>query len=323
MKNIHKNLVLIALLSVVVAVILFYGLDYQNGIYLLALPFDLLGKGIRWLSLHSAAGNIGAFILYFGLSLFPMAILFVRRKKREKADWILLLITLYHFFFLYFLINPGVTAARFYPKGTEWDMVSVLRVMLTVFYISLWGGYVFLRLTETVFAPAVYQKSISMNRLLRKLLLISAYLYVVLFFYNNTVKMFHDTGAAIKAQADTGACVYPGIGYLLTGIPVVFTVLIFLYGARLLEAMETGHLKEDENKAAVRLGEAGRHCIYATVICNLISNILQLFMAKQLNNINLTADISFLPLITALFSMILSAYFKEAEELKENDELFI
>lgn len=325
MKKIRNYLILAAIVSVVVAAIMFYVFSYQNGIFLLALPFELLGKGLRWLSLYSAVGNIVAIIFYVIISALPLSILFHNISKgiNRKADYMLLLITLYHFFFLYSMVNPGLIAAKFYSGKLDNEMLLTLAATLTIFYLSLWAGYIFLRLTESVFTPGAYHKSLPLNRLLKKLLLTGAYLYIILFFYNYSVKMFRTIGIASGEQSFSTSLSYPIMDYVLTGIPVIYTVLILIYGARLLEVMETDHLKEEENIAAIRLGEAGRYCIYATVICNIASNTLQLILAKQLHNINMSVNISFLPLIVAFFSMILSTYFKEAEKLKNNDELFI
>lgn len=325
MNTIRKALVITAILSFALAGILYYGFSFENGAYILVLPFNLIGKGLRSMSFGSAAGNVLAFILYFGISLIPMVFLLIGRIKgrKRKADVLLLLITAYHFFLLYFFINPITVTEKFFSYQESAGFIPTLKVTLVIFYSGLWVGYLFIYFAEAVFLPSSYQNSLSLNRLLKRLLLAGAGLYTVLFFYYDTVRMFFAIGKAAREGFSKTAQVYPAVDYLLSGIPVVFTVLVFLYGAELLNAMKKEHLKEEENKAAINLGEAGRRCIYATVGCNILSNVLQLLLGKQLNNINFTVNISLFPLITALFSMILAVYFKEAGELKENDELFI
>lgn len=325
MKKIRIGLVVTAILSFVLACIVFYGFSFEDGAYLLILPFNLLGRGLGRLSFHSAFTNVVAFILYFGLSLIPLVFLLVNRKrgKKNKADIILLLITAYQFYLVYFFINPVTMTGRFFSYTDNTEMLPALKVSLVVFYISLWLGYLFIRFAEAAFLPASYHKSLSMNGLLKKLLLAGAGFYTVLYFYYNTVKMFQAIEKAAGEAFSQTAQIYPLIDYILSGIPVVFSVMIFLSGAELADAMKKEHLTEEEKKAAINLGEAGKRCIYATVGCNILFNVLQLLLAKQLNNIIFTVNISFFPLITALFSMILASYFKEAKELKENDELFI
>lgn len=325
MNFFRKILGAVAILSFILACVMHYGFSIENGAYLLALPFDLIGKGLEYLSLHSAVGNIIAFLLYFGISLIPMAFLIDGRRKgkKKKADIILLLITAYDFFLLYFFINPVTTTDIFFSYQAGAEAIPTLKVILVIFYISLWLGYLFIRFTETVMSPASYHGSLYMNKLLKVLLLTGAVFYTVLFFYYNTVEMLMAIDKAAAEKFSGAAQIYPAVDYLLSGIPIVFTVLIFVEGARLLDAMIKEHLQEEENKAAINLGEAGKRCIYAAVSCNILSNVLQLLLAKQLNNINFSANLSFFPLIIALLSMILAAYFKEAWELKENDELFI
>ncbi|SHO44521.1 hypothetical protein [Anaerocolumna xylanovorans] len=325
MNSIRKGLVLAAILSFVLACVMHYGFSVENGAYLLALPFDLTGKGLILLSLHSALGNVVAFILYFGISLIPMVFLIVRRRKgkKNKADIILFLITAYNFFLFYFFINPVTMTDKFFSYQAGLEMIPTLKAILVVFYISLWLGYLFICITERIMSPSSYHSSLYMNKLLKAFLLAGAVFYTVLFFYYYTIEMFIAIDKAAIEKFSETARIYPILDYILAGIPVVFTVLIFLEGANLLDAMKKEHLQEEENKAAINLGEAGKRCIYATVSCNILSNVIQLLLAKQLNNINFSANISFFPLVTALLSMILAAYFKEAWELKENDELFI
>ncbi len=327
MKNsIFKVLGALAVLSFILACVMHYGFPYSKGAYILALPFALIGSGLRWLSLWSAFGNVLAFVFYIGLSLIPLVFLLYQRKTkgRKKADVILLLITLYNFFFFYFLVNPVTVTDRYFSFPGGASVIPTLRMTLVVFYAALWIGYLLVYMTETVTVSPSYNSSEALNRLLRKLLLAAAVLYTIIFFYFNSIVMLLSVDKAITDKVSATAQIFPVADYILSGIPVVFTIIIFLYGAMLLKAMTGEHLQEEENMAAIRLGEAGKKCIYATVCCNILSNALQLLLAKQLNNIAFQADLSSLfPLVIAIFSMILAAYFKEAKELKESDELFI
>ncbi|MDO5400260.1 MAG: hypothetical protein Q4F17_04665 [Eubacteriales bacterium] len=75
----------------------------------MALPFTLLGKGLRQLSLSGAAGNLAAWAVYLALSLAPLGVLAWRaaRKQASREDWLLAVLAGVVAWGLYCLVNPG------------------------------------------------------------------------------------------------------------------------------------------------------------------------------------------------------------------------
>ena len=61
-------------------------LGVADGIMILSLPFVLLGKGLRALSLASGAGNVIAIVIYVIISLCPL-LLKIRNNGQKKISW--------------------------------------------------------------------------------------------------------------------------------------------------------------------------------------------------------------------------------------------
>ena len=70
----------------------------------LALPFTLLGKGLRALSLSGVAGNIAAIIIYAAVCLCPL--LLKIRRKWTKKDILIPICSGLMFYTVYLMINP-------------------------------------------------------------------------------------------------------------------------------------------------------------------------------------------------------------------------
>jgi len=51
---------------------MFFMVGISNGVYLLSIPFELIEKGLRYLSLSSSIGNAIAILFYVAFSLKPV-----------------------------------------------------------------------------------------------------------------------------------------------------------------------------------------------------------------------------------------------------------
>ena len=96
------------------------------------IPFTLLGKGLRVLSLSGSAGNIAAIVIYAMVCILPLAL--ILKKKKTKEDWLLVLGSAMLFYVLYLMVNPGLM-----PKSMDSDVGSAI-LCGTVFSIFVsWG----------------------------------------------------------------------------------------------------------------------------------------------------------------------------------------
>jgi len=75
-----------------------------------AFPFEQVGWGLRLLSLSGWAGNAAAVVLYSLISLIPLLVWLVLKRKRRHlpVDFVLPGLSLLLFVVNYYMINPGL-----------------------------------------------------------------------------------------------------------------------------------------------------------------------------------------------------------------------
>ncbi|WOO37507.1 hypothetical protein R2R35_03140 [Anaerocolumna sp. AGMB13020] len=329
-KDIRLSLMFSAFLSVGAAVLAHLYLGIINGFQLMYVPFELLGKGLRLLSLASAIGNGVAIAVYLCLALIPFIYWFISRKAGNKpaAGFLLPIISVYSLFLIYFFINPGIMVIRLFPDYGSEVMVISIKAILAFLFWGMWLSYFLLKSADIVLAPASYHKSIPMIRQLQLLLKAGTYLYTIIYSFCRIYPVLTEVSRSAQTEgaAETAGnikIILLFLLYAINSIPVVLTIWIFVKGIDLLEAMTDRHLKKEEQTAAIALGRVSKIAIYGGVICGLASNLLQLIICGYLKDLTINIYLPLFPLITAFVSMILSGYFKEAGRLKENDELYI
>lgn len=329
-KDIRLTLLFTAFLSVVAAVLTHLYLGIINGFQLMYIPFDLLGKGLRLLSLSSAFGNGVAIAVYLCLAFVPLVYWLIKRKRgnRHRAGFLLPIISIYSLFLIYFFINKGIMVQRFFPDYGSEVMVISIKAILAFLFWGMWLGYFLLKSADNVLAPASYHKGIPMIRQLKLLLKFGAYLYTVIYSFFMIIPVITEAAGIMRTEGAAENTGYIKISvlfliYVINSIPVVLTIRIMVKGIHLLEAMTDKHLKEEEQTAAIAIGRVSKIGIYGGVICGLVSNAVKVIMCGYLKDITVNIYLPLFPLITAFVAMILSGYFKEAGNLKDNDELFI
>ena len=162
----RKTLLKLSVLAVCSALVFLFAPGNGGSIMVLAaMPFTLLGKGLRALSLSGSAGNIAAIVIYATVCILPLVL--ILRKKKEKEDWLLVLGSAMLFYVLYLMINPGLM-----PNGMSSNVGSVILCGTVVSVFVSWGILKLLRKGETMEIGSGYHA-------LRVLLGACAALYIV------------------------------------------------------------------------------------------------------------------------------------------------
>lgn len=111
----------------------------ENKLQLFSAPFELLGKGLRALSLSGSAGNAAAIVLYALICAIPALfalVLFCRGKRVTASGLLLILLSGYTYAVMYFFINPNLVRFSIdLPQKAREQFFSVLSVgMAFAFY---------------------------------------------------------------------------------------------------------------------------------------------------------------------------------------------
>ena len=84
-SNINKLILIEVIAGILLAFIASKILHMTEALQIMYLPFELIGKGLRVLSLSSAIGNVIAIIIYAAISMIPAIYVIYQRKKEEHT----------------------------------------------------------------------------------------------------------------------------------------------------------------------------------------------------------------------------------------------
>mgnify|MGYP000585668477 CR=1 FL=1 len=84
-SNINKLILIEVIAGILFAFIASKILHMTAALQIMYLPFELIGKGLRFLSLSSAIGNVIAIIIYAVISMIP-AIYIIYQRKRGRTQ---------------------------------------------------------------------------------------------------------------------------------------------------------------------------------------------------------------------------------------------
>ena len=79
-SNINKLILIEVIAGILFAFIASKILHMTAALQIMYLPFELIGKGLRFLSLSSAIGNVIAIIIYAAISMIPAIYIIYQRR---------------------------------------------------------------------------------------------------------------------------------------------------------------------------------------------------------------------------------------------------
>lgn len=312
----NKKLFWSYLAAAVLAMILF-GLVPESGtgsLMVLALPFTLIGSGLRALSLSGALGNVAAIILYVLVCLFPMA--FVLKRKWNREDWLLPLTSVLMFYVMYLMINPGLM-----PVSMGSDVGKLIYASAVYSVLVSWGLLKLLRASETVRQEQIY-------RALRIFLLICAGECILVGFGVG----FWDLRASI-AEIKAENTMY-GLNLMPTYIfeLLIFTAsaveygldaVVMLWGVKLLRELEQDAYSESCCEVAEKISKLCKWVLMTITLMNLGLNLGQVIFAARLHNVDATLYIPVFSMALVFGTLALTRLLSQGRALKEDNDLFI
>ncbi|MBB2181695.1 hypothetical protein H0486_02235 [Lachnospiraceae bacterium MD1] len=325
MKKILVALLIEGIAAIALSLFMKYYIGMEEAILLLYIPFDLIGKGLRCLSLQSSIGNIIALIIYALLCLTPIFWLVFRklRKQLNYSDILLPIISIYSFYMLFLFVNPNLMYRHVPELFMDESALSIVRLSLAIIFFTLVIGYLIIRMLTTLSQEKEENRMIFLCRRLQVLLYIISILYTFLLGYFSTFELFSQIDQRSFTTGTQMNQVYVLLSFVLKTVPVLFTIVTLVSGIVLLTTISTKHKQEEEVEAAKRMGMFSRRTAFLTVGCNIALNLFQLVFSSQLNDTSIVLNVSLAPLVISISAMILSGFFKETKELYEENEMII
>lgn len=305
----------ILLAAMAVSAVLLAVCPVEGGVLnLLALPFSVVGQGLRTLSLSGGMGNGLAVVLYVLICLLPLALGFKRKWHRE--DGLLVLATGVMFYVMYGIINPGTLPALLQ------NFVGQMQLCFAVYSVLVaWGVLKLLRVSDRVRQENIY-------RALRIFLLIVAVELVAVSVGLGWQELLDKIETLKAGNTWPGTDLVPtyvflSLRYLATAVEYGLDALVLLSGVELLTELERDAYSQGCVAAADRTVVWCKRTLAAATVLNLAMNLGQVFCARWLRDSDVSLRLPVMSMAIAFGAMALTRLLVQGRALKEDNELFI
>lgn len=311
----RRTLLKLSVLAVCSALVFLFAPGNGGSILFLAvMPFSLLGKGLRALSLSGLAGNIAAIVIYATVCILPLVL--ILRKKKEKEDWLLVLGSAMLFYVLYLMINPGLM-----PNGMSSNVGSVILCGTVVSVFVSWGILKLLRKGETMEIGSGYHA-------LRVLLGACAALYIVAGFGIGAGELKAEieavrTGNTMPGQNLLDTYIFLFLIFAVQTLEYTLDACLMLLGIDLTKELEQNPYSESCVIAAGNMSKKAQGYLTAILLSNMVLNIAQVLAASRLYNIDAMVRIPVFSVALCLGSMALTRLLGQGKQIKEENDLYI
>lgn len=301
--KIKKILLITAIISSILSCTMFFIIKLENSMYIMYYPFELVGKIIRSLSLSSSIGNIVSWIIYIGICMIPTFIYFYKYKK---VDFILLISSIYLLFAVYNFINPE-GFYKLLPDELQSATEFITAVKLSIammFYIILISYFV-------LFSMRYLSEGQSALKGLQIILTVFLGAYLVAIFYFGLFDILKNSSLLYLVK------------YILLLAPNIMSMIVIFTGIELVNNFAENQYSETVVEDIRKIHKYSKSTVYLSILSSLIANGMQIFLFSTMYDIEMFLDIPFIPLIVAFVGMILCKYFKENNNLFDDNNSII
>lgn len=291
-----------------------------------AFPFEQIGRGLRCLSLSGPAGNAAAILLYLLLSLFPVAVWFLLKKKQKiyEMDYLLFGMSILLFIVLYYMINPGLFRA---------NVPGTVKYMLGCTFYSVFFGYLVLRILKTHADAGVEKLQSGLKMLLYFLNIIFIYIVCGQNFgtLTNSIQKMADssqlsgieTELFLQASECTWTYLFLILHYAVSVLPYLLNIVVVFLAIRMLNLLSADRYSEEAVAAAKKLADFCVKALAATIITDAAFNILQMIFHKRLYEMDIVIVVPVFSTVFVLAVLLFARYIQEGQKLKQDNDLFI
>lgn len=317
MLKTKKILVITSIVSLVLSFIMLFILKSESSLYIMYYPFDLIGYGLRKLSLSSIIGNIIALFIYILTCLIPSLIYLYKYKKgsNKEIDCILIGASAYLFYAIYQFINP-MELYSLLPNdlyGSEGFISAGKLCVSMMFYIIIISYFVLISLTSL----SLQEKTNNKNALK------GLQIILVLFLISDIIVIFYFGIFDLLSKLYKSGFLFYIMKYILSVAPMIMSMIVIFVGIKLINDFRQNQYGETVVESIKKIYEYSKITVYLSVISSLLINGMQLFLSSTIRDINMFLSVPFIPLIVAFVGIILCKYFQESKDLYDDNNTII
>lgn len=324
-NNLVKIFAVVALM--VLAIIGCTLLGVEEAATVIALPFSLLGKGLRLLSLTGNTGNIAAIILYILVCLMPLALGIKRKHKLE--DLLLPLCSAIMFYVMYYMINPGLRPSVMINSTGDFILsCAVYSILLSWLIIKL------LRNCDSMDSGSVY-------RALRIFMwvCIAGLAVAIVAQLSSSLSAIGELNAdnglfGLDLMSALGFATMPEADAVLTSVFMLLSsaveilengliICLLFLTIGLVRELEADPYGEGCCHACENISEWCKRTLAIVTLSSMALNIAQILFMSTLLNMDVSVNLPIVSLTVAFGLLALSRLLNKGKLIKEDNELFV
>lgn len=310
MKVDRKGMVLWLLCGVCALVLLTGG----EGMKLLSLPFILLGKGLRLLSMSGGIGNVLAWGVFGLVCLCPLAL--KGKRKWERGDGWLVLAAGMMVPVLYLMVNPNLRP--FIMRNEVGELVYAGAVYSLVL---AWGVGRLLKTMDSVGVSGIY-------RALRIFLMVCAVELAAKGVIVGAVELAADIRSlgernTIPGMDLTMTYVLQTLRYGASALEYGLDAAVMWYGAKLLKQVELNPYSEECVLAGAVLQQKCSMTLGVVVGLTALINTAQVLCAQWLYDVDVTLYIPVFSMGLVFVTLAVTRLLGQGKAIKDDNDLFV
>jgi len=318
-ERLKRILAIIATIGITVVIFSqFKALDYED---IISFPFSQISGILRWLSLSSDLGNVVAIVLYIGISSIPLILLLKKYRNLSvvKEDVLLLVLSILLYISLYFMINPREMTDIIVRSGLESFGVVILS---SVNYIVI-IGYVILKLLRRFSNNETGRllNDLSIAIMFTSAIFVIAICAVTPFNVIGEIKAIRVTNTELSGL--TMSDIFIVLKYLVISLPTFFGVVISFKTLDMIDEIKIDRYSSQMIKEARALEVVCQKAIIVSTVSVIAFNVIQLLFAKSLIKADFKLTIPITSILLVLITMLLTRFFTETKEIKEEIDMFV
>lgn len=282
------------------------------------IPFELIGGGLRYLSLSNQIGNIIALIIYFIICLLPIVvgIYHIKNNKLKWEEVFLLILSALMFWGIYIFINPGkimdiqgvITTESMYKMEIITTIISVIVLYVVIKIVRSFEG----------------MKENMLVRVLKIICAVSLMVIVVGVCLTGLTSLLENMQQALNNnQYIKSTCSILIFRFVVEQLPNICLFVIIIRLIDMSVVLKKGFINQEMITKVNEISDLCKKSIVIILFAIALLNAMQLMMTGIISIANYNVSIPVFSILAIAVLLIITKIIAESYKIKEDNDLFI